>query len=312
MTGSVPATKRLALLAAIAAVVAPFAAGTTLGAIRFVADDINPLTITILRLGIGAAVLLPLALVFARGWPRGLDFWIVIGFGVLMFGVSQWLVSASLAYTTAARGGILASTVPFMTLAFAVGLRVEQLTWLKAAGVGVATVGVAFALWQDASAIPGGWRGDLLMFAASLVLSIYNVATRKVIRRYPPLIFVVCNLLPGALFLGIVGTLTGTVSAASFANVTASENGILAVLYIGVVGSAFTYFLWLWALRHTSPTRVAIGLTMNPVGALVAAAIILDETITLGVWLGLACIAGGILATNWQLHDHSQDKPDGR
>ena len=307
MSGGTSTTKRLALLAAIAAVVAPFAAGTTLGAIRLVAADINPLTITILRLGIGAAVLLPLALVFARGWPRGRDFWIVIGFGLLMFGVSQWLVSASLAYTTAARGGILASTVPFLTLAFAAAVRAEQLTWLKSVGVGVATLGVAFALLQDASAIPGGWRGDLLMFAASFVLSIYNVATRQVIRRYPPLIFVVCNLLPGALFLGIVGTLTGTVGAESLANITASQNGVLAVLYIGVIGSAFTYFLWLWALRHTSPTRVAIGLTMNPVGALVAAAVILDETITLGVWIGLACIAAGILATNWRL----QDRTDG-
>jgi len=307
VSGGTSTTKRLALLAAIAAVVAPFAAGTTLGAIRLVAADINPLTITILRLGIGAAVLLPLALVFARGWPRGRDFWIVIGFGLLMFGVSQWLVSASLAYTTAARGGILASTVPFLTLAFAAAVRAEQLTWLKSVGVGVATLGVAFALLQDASAIPGGWRGDLLMFAASFVLSIYNVATRQVIRRYPPLIFVVCNLLPGALFLGIVGTLTGTVGAESLANITASQNGVLAVLYIGVIGSAFTYFLWLWALRHTSPTRVAIGLTMNPVGALVAAAVILDETITLGVWIGLACIAAGILATNWRL----QDRTDG-
>ncbi|MDA0784739.1 MAG: DMT family transporter [Proteobacteria bacterium] len=307
MSGGAASTKRLALLAAIAAVVAPFAAGTTLGVIRFVAADIDPLTITILRLGIGAAVLLPLALVFARGWPRGRDFWIVIGFGLLMFGVSQWLVSASLAYTSAARGGILASTVPFLTLAFAAAVRAEQLTWLKSLGVGVATLGVAFALWQDASAIPGGWRGDLLMFAASFVLSIYNVATRQVIRRYPPLIFVVCNLLSGALFLGIVGTITGTVGAESLANIAASQNGILAVLYIGVVGSAFTYFLWLWALRHTSPTRVAIGLTMNPVGALVAAAIILDETITLGVWVGLACIAGGILATNWRLQDRTDD-----
>lgn len=307
MSDGAATSTRLALLAAVAAVVAPFAAGTTLGAIRFVAADIDPLTITILRLGIGAAVLLPLALVFARGWPRGRDFWIVIGFGLLMFGVSQWLVSASLAYTTAARGGILASTVPFMTLAFAAAVRAEQLTWLKAAGVGVATLGVVFALWQDASAIPGGWRGDLLMFAASFVLSIYNVATRQVIRRYPPLIFVLCNLLPGALFLGVIGGITGTVSATSLQAIFASGSGIAAVLYIGVIGSAFTYFLWLWALRHTSPTRVAIGLTMNPVGALVAAAIVLDETITPGVWVGLACIAGGILATNWRLQDKSND-----
>jgi len=119
---------RLAFWAAIAAVVAPFAAGTTLGAIRFVSDALDPLLITILRMGIGAMVLLPLALVFARGWPRGRDFWVIIGFGVLMFGVSQWLVSASLTYTSAARGGILASTVPFMTLAIAASLRAEQLT----------------------------------------------------------------------------------------------------------------------------------------------------------------------------------------
>ena len=311
MTSVTRPTQRLALLAAIAAVVAPFAAGTTLGAIRFVSADIDPLTITILRLGIGAMVLLPLALVFARGWPRGREFWVVIGFGVLVFGVGQLLVSGSLAFTTAARGGILASTVPFMTLALSAGLRVEQLTWLKAAGVGVATLGVAFALWQDASAIPGGWRGDLLMFASSLMLSIYNVATRTIIRRYPPLIFVVCNLLPGAVFLGIIGTLTGTVSASSFASVVASENTILAVLYIGVIGSAFTYFLWLWALRHTSPTRVAIGLTMNPVGALVAAVIILGEPVTFGVWVGLVCIVGGILATNWRLQDRTGDGADG-
>jgi len=130
---------RLAFLAAMAAVVAPFAAGTTLGAIRFLSADVEPLGITLIRLGIGAAILLPLALVFARGWPRGRDFWMLIGFGVVMFGFSQWLVSGSLAYTSAARGGIIASTVPFMTLAVSAALRAEQLTWLKALGVSVAT-----------------------------------------------------------------------------------------------------------------------------------------------------------------------------
>ena len=110
MSATPVTSSRLAFLAAIAAVVAPFAAGTTLGAIRFVSADLDPLVITILRLGIGALVLLPPALLFARGWPRGRDFWILIGFGVLMFGFSQWMVSASLTYTSAARGGILAPT----------------------------------------------------------------------------------------------------------------------------------------------------------------------------------------------------------
>ncbi len=290
---------RLALLAGVAAVVAPFAAGTTLGAIRFVADDIDPLTITLLRLGIGALVLLPLALIFARGWPRGRDLWVLIAFGVVMFGVSQWLVSASLAYTSAARGGILASTVPFMTLVIAASLRVERLTVLKVAGVAVASAGVVLALWQDASAVPGGWRGDLLMLAASAVLSVYNVISRNLARRYPPLIYVVCNLVPGVFVLAAIGAASGM----SPADIPLDRGSLLAIAYIGIVGSAFTYFLWLWALRHTTPTRVAIGLTMNPVGALAAGAVILGEPITAGVWLGLVCIAGGILLTNWRLRE---------
>jgi drug/metabolite transporter (DMT)-like permease len=49
---------------------------------------------------------------------------------------------------------------------------------------------------------------------------------------------------------------------------------------------------------------------MNPVGALVAAVIILDETITFGVWVGLVFIVGGILATNWRLQDRTQDAAD--
>lgn len=296
---------RLALLAAVAAVVAPFAAGTTLGAIRFLSADVEPLGITLIRLGIGAAILFPLALVFARGWPRGRDFWVLIGFGVVMFGFSQWLVSASLAYTSAARGGIIASTVPFMTLAVSAVLRAEQLTWLKALGVSVATGGVALALWQDVSAIPGGWRGDLLMLAASAVLSVYNVVSRHLARKYSPLIFVTCNMVPGVLVLAAIAAASGV----SLDDIPMTRENLLAIAYIGVIGSTFTYFLWLWALRHTTPSRVAIGLTMNPMGAMAAGAVILGEPISLGVWGGLGCIAGGILLANWRLQDHKAEAP---
>ena len=294
---------RLAFLAAVAAVVAPFAAGTTLGAIRFLSNDAEPLAITLIRLGIGAAILLPMALVFARGWPRGRDFWVLVGMGVVMFGFSQWLVSASLSYTSAARGGIIASTVPFMTLAVSAALRAEQLTWLKALGVSVSTGGVVLALWQDASAIPGGWRGDLLMLAASAVLSIYNVVSRHLARKYPPLIFVVCNMVPGVLVLVAIAAASGVAPG----DIPLTRENLLAIAYIGLIGSAFTYFLWLWALRHTTPSRVAIGLTMNPMGAMAAGAVILGEPITLGVWAGLGCIAGGILLANWRLQDRKAE-----
>jgi drug/metabolite transporter (DMT)-like permease len=286
-------------IAAAAAAVATFSAGTTLGAIRFVGPEADAFTITFLRIAIGAAILLPLALVFARGWPRGRDLWAILAYGVVLLGVSQWLVTASLLYTSAARGGILASTVPFMTLALAAAVGAERMTWLKGGGVAVATLGVALALWRDASAVPGGLRGDLLMLAASAVLSVYNVMSRRIIRRYPPLIFAVCNMLPGAAVLLVAGLAVG----APLTELRFSREGWIAVAYIGVAGSAVTYFLWLWALRNTTPTRVAVALTMNPVGAMTAAVVVLGEPITAGVWAGLACIVAGIVMTNWRLRD---------
>lgn len=296
---SAPRENPYAGIAAAAAALATFSAGTTLGAIRFVGPEADAFTITFLRIAIGAAILLPLALVFARGWPRGRDLGAILVYGVVLFGVSQWLVTASLIYTSAARGGILASTVPFMTLAIAAAVGAERMTWLKGGGVMIATFGVALALWRDASAVPGGLRGDLLMLAASAVLSVYNVMSRRIIRRYAPLIFVVCNMLPGAVVLFVAGLAVG----APMTEFRFSAEGWLAIAYIGIAGSAVTYFLWLWALGNTTPTRVAVALTMNPVGAMAAAVVVLDEPITAGVWAGLACIVTGILMTNWRLRD---------
>ncbi len=61
----------------------------------------------------------------------------------------------------------------------------------------------------------------------------------------------------------------------------------LGIAYICVIGRAFTCFLWIKALRHRTPSRVTIGLTMNPMGAMAAGVVILGEPITPDVWAGL-------------------------
>lgn len=286
----------MAIWAALAAIVSTIFAGTTLVAIRFIAVEVEPLTITILRVGIGAAILLPAALVVGRNWPRGGDLWKLMALGIVIFAVSQWLISGSLHYTTAARAGILAATMPFLTLAMAAAVGAERLTWLKTLGVGLAIGGVALALWNDASAIEGGWRGDLLMVAGSAVLAAYTIASRHLVRRYPPLVFVVCNMLPGVAVLWLIAQTTGV----PVVPLALPLQGWIVVLYIGIGGGVGTYFLWLWALRHTTPTRAAVAITLNPLAAIIGGAIVLGEPVTVGVLAGLGCVIGGIVLTNWQ------------
>lgn len=287
---------RMATLAALAGGLATFSAGTTLAAIRFVAEASDPLSITVVRIGIGVAILLPFALWFGRGWPRGREALRVAAWGVLFFAVCQWLVSVSLTHTSAARAGVIASAVPFVTLVLAAAVRAERLTALKVAGVGLATGGVALALWRDASAVPGGWLGDAAMLLTATLFSIYNVGTRRIVRNYPPLVWFTANAVPGFLVLAAVGLASGL----HFGPGATTAEGLAAFAYIGVAGSAVAYFLWLWALRHTTPTRVAVALTMNPVGAILAGAVVLGETISPGMLAGLAAVLTGIVLTNWR------------
>src|SRR5438874_1951727 len=53
----------------------------------------------------------------------------------------------------------------------------------------------------------------------------------------------------------------------------------MAVVYLGVFGGAAAFFLWVFALERTTPTRTAITLTINPVFASAVGALTLGEPI---------------------------------
>ena len=68
----------------------------------------------------------------------------------------------------------------------------------------------------------------------------------------------------------------------------------IAVIYLGVFGGAAAFFLWVLALRMTTPTRVANTMTVNPIAASLLAAFIVSEPIGWNLVLGLIAVAAGI------------------
>ena len=69
------------------------------------------------------------------------------------------------------------------------------------------------------------------------------------------------------------------------------------VAFIGV-SSGVGYFLWLYALKHESPTRVTVFLALNPVTAALLGTWLLHEAFTAYHGGALALIAAGLwLAT---------------
>jgi drug/metabolite transporter (DMT)-like permease len=276
----------------VAAILSSALGGASIVATRSLISACDPLTIGAFRFGVGFAVMAPIALIQGAKWPPREDWLGVAALGLLFFAAFPILFNASLAFTSAARGALALSTLPLLTLVVGAILGVERLTLRKTAGVLIAMAGVTIALLSGLeTAPPDAWRGDLLMIAAAFCMALYSVCSRSFIRRSGPIAFSTMGMGVGAVCLiALSGSRGGFASVAAF-----GAPQWLAVVYLGFIGGAATFFLWAFALARTTPTRVAISVTVNPIAASLLGAALLGEPIALNIVLGLAIVFVGIL-----------------
>jgi drug/metabolite transporter (DMT)-like permease len=273
------------------AVVSSSLGGTAAAVTRFLVGNADPITLAILRWGIGLLCLLPTALVLQVRWPARSDWFAVAGLGVCFFGLFFVLYNIAVSYTTAARASLALSTLPLQTMVVGALLGIEPLTKRKTAGVCIAIVGVFAALASGlAAAPPGAWRGELIMTGAVLCMAFYNVWSRPFIQRSSALGFLTVGMGAGAVALLAVGLLTGRIAVLSTFGVPQWIAGI----YLGIGGGALAFILWVLALERASPTRVANTMTVNPVAAGLLATQLVGEPITLNLVAGLVAVFFGI------------------
>ena len=265
--------------------------GSAAAITRYLAGNTDPITLAILRWGIGFLCVLPAALLLRAKWPRRADLPAVAALGFAFFGVFFVLYNIAMSYTTAARASLALATLPLSTMVVGAVLGVEALTMRKSLGVGIAVLGVAAALASGLSAAPeGAWRGELIMASAVLCMAFYNVLSRPFIRRSSALGFLTVGMGTGAAALIVVGALTG--SAAVLRGFTSAQ--WIAGVYLGVGGGALAFILWVLALERASPTRVANTMTVNPIAAGLLATQLVGEPITPNLVLGLIAVFAGI------------------
>ena len=265
--------------------------GTAAAITRYLVGNADPITLAILRWGIGFACLLPTALLLRVRWPPRRDWPAVALLGMCFFGLFFVLYNIAIGFTTAARASLALATLPLHTMVIAALLGIEPLTLRKSAGVCIAVLGVAAALAYGLSAAPSGaWRGELIMTGAVLCMAFYNVWSRPFMQRSSALGFLTVGMGAGAAALIVVGSLTGSVAVL---------RGIggpqwIAGIYLGVAGGALAFILWVMALERATPTRVANTMTVNPIAAGLLATQLVGEPITLNLVFGLGAVFAGI------------------
>jgi drug/metabolite transporter (DMT)-like permease len=273
------------------AIVSSCLGGTAAAVTRYLVGDADPLTLSILRWGIGFCCVLPVALILRVRWPQRGDWLSVAALGLCFYGVFFIFYNIAVGYTTAARASLALSTLPLLTMIVGAILGVEPLTVRKVSGVAIAMLGAGGALATGLAAAPeGAWRGEVIMTGAVLCMAFYNVLSRPFIVRSSALGFLAVGMGAGAIALVIVGLLTGRLAVLE----SFGEGQWLAGLYLGVAGGALAFILWVLALQRASPTRVANTMTVNPIAAALLGQQLLGEPITLNLVVGLLAVFAGI------------------
>src|SRR5216683_5707755 len=265
--------------------------GTAAAVTRYLVGNADPITLAILRWGIGFLCVLPTALFLRVRWPQRSDWLAIAVLGLCFFGLFFVLYNIAMSYTTAARASLALATLPLSTMVVGAVLGVEPLTMRKSIGVGIAVLGVAAALASGLSAAPAGaWRGELIMSGAVLCMAFYNVLSRPFIQRSSALGFLTVGMGAGAAALILVGALTGSIAV--LRGFGASQ--WIAGIYLGVGGGALAFILWVMALERATPTRVASTMTVNPIAAGLLATQLVGEPITANLVAGLGAVFAGI------------------
>ncbi len=286
--------------AAIAASFASIIFGASVVATRFVVVQTRPVSLAFLRYFIASVCLLP---VLRQVWRAGMPRRDVVGIcllGALFFGIFPWVFSASLTYLPSSRVAILIATTPLLTLIVSRLKGYEHLTATKIAGQLLAFVGLWIALHKSSgtttTTTADAWRGIGLALLTAACGSVFNVYSRPYLKTYPPLRVSALAMAAGACFLAPIAASQGLFTTAP----TFTTGGWLAVAFLGVLGGALGFALWIWALQRSTPSQVAVFIGLNPVTATLLGAVLLDEPITLLFVIGMACVLGGIILANWR------------
>jgi drug/metabolite transporter (DMT)-like permease len=292
-------SQRLAANAGAFAAAALF--GSSVVAVRVAVQEVPPLSLAVLRFGQGGLLLvLLLLLVGARDLLRvkWRDLPLLILLGVVLFAVFPVSFNASLRLIEASRGALVLATIPLWSVLLARIARSERLAPRQVVGVLLTLGGVGLALAERGLGWQGGLgtlAGDGLMLVTALCGAAYGVLAQRAFARYAALtvttyamVLGTLLLLPAALAEGLLGVLPQL-----------NRQTVALLVFLGVFGGALGFFLWTFALTRLTPTQVAVYINLNPLVAILLAAALLAERLTVVFATGFGVVLLGVLLVNW-------------
>jgi len=266
-------------------------------AIRVALYSFTPLALAMVRLALSSLCLGAYARWAGETFavPRR-DVLPLLGLGILSFTVFQFFINTAQTFTTPAHASLMVGTMPiFAALAARVLLR-ERITFLRAAAILMAFVGVAIVILGSARGA-GGARdvalGDLLALGTAIVWALASVLSKPYLRRYSTAKFSTLTLFGGTLS----AIPFGAPAALRISWGAVSGTGLGLLLYLSVCSTSMANAMWNRGISAVDVSQAAIFGNLIPVATLILSALLLGERITLPLVGGGALVIAGAYLT---------------
>jgi drug/metabolite transporter (DMT)-like permease len=272
--------------------------GSTWLAIKVGLDFLPPFLFAGVRFATATVCLLVLTRALHARMPKERSAWALMLFlGIFQISLPYGLVFWAEEYISSGLSAVLFATMPFFVVIFAHIMVDEKLTTLKAIGVIASFVGLISIFWKDlvspeSLASNLNFYGSLAVVGSAVAGALASVVAKQHAEEIDPAANVLVQSLTGAVVLTSLGLAT---ERNAVFNITAAS--VLAILYLGVVGSALAFVGMYWLLTKTTATNVSLVTFITPILALLLGWMVLGEVLDPNVGLGAVLILVGIYLT---------------
>ncbi|MDQ6747119.1 MAG: DMT family transporter, partial [Candidatus Dormibacteraeota bacterium] len=258
--------------------------------IKVAVAEMTPATLVLARTGIGALVLLPVAVSrgnvgeLRRHWrPVVLYTFVEVALPWVLLADAERRISSSLA-------GLLIATVPLVGALLAWRMQHEdRLDRRRVAGLLVGFTGVAVLLGLGSTRPDPGAVGEIAVVSVCYAVGPMIIARR--LQSVSAVGVVAVSLVLTAAFYAPVGLLLAP-------HHLPAARVLGAVVALGVVCTALAFVVFFALIAEAGPVRATVITYLNPAVALGLGVAVLHEPLTAGIVVGFALILAGSLVTN--------------
>jgi drug/metabolite transporter (DMT)-like permease len=283
----------------IEALCAVIAWGISFVATKVALRETTPITVVWLRFGMGV-IILGFAAGIRKQWaiPAKKDLFAFAGLGLLGITFHQWLQSTALVTAQASTAAWIVSTSPVFIALLGWLVLQEKLSWLRTAGILLATLGVMLVVSKGnlgSTLLGKAWgTGDILILISAFNWAIFSVFSRGLLNRHPATRMMFFVMLFGWLFSSVLFFAGSGLKEIT----TLAWDGWMGVLFLGIFCSGLAYIFWYDALQTLPASQAGVFLYIEPLVTLVVAAAMLGEKIVLASALGGGIILFGVWLVN--------------